>query len=169
MVSSTQRLGLRVVWTGTKEHYYSMPENPRPHDYKCLNDSYNVEWRRSYGYGSQSSCSRHLFEFTFMLFFVAITYHTWLIILCYLCVIFWSCILVAFVSSNLINSTILLQYYYWVVIATRYITACVTNAAISNLILVIKAAKSKLGQLYMWIIVNILKSTKTLKKNTVKS
>lgn len=132
VVSSTRRVGLRVVWTGTKEQYYSMPQNPRPHDWKCLNDSSNVEWRRRYGHTSQLSCSRHLFEFTFMLFFLAIIYHTWRIFMLFMCnllFLYFGC----FLSSNLINSTILLLYYYWVVIATRYLTAFVTNAAISTL------------------------------------
>lgn len=162
MVSSTQRVGLRVVWTGTTEQYYSMPENPRLHDCKCLNDSSNVEWRRRYGHGSQSSCSRHLFEFTFMLFFLAIIYHTWTFFMCNLFVlVFWLHFIIQ--PIKLYNTVIILllggdchQISYSICNKCGHIQPYFSNTS---------------GQIQTrpTLYVNIFKSIKTFKKTTVKS
>lgn len=96
ILNSTCRVGGGGVWTDNKEQYYSMPENPCPHD---LNDSSNVEWRRRYGHGSQSSCIRHLFEFTFMLFFLAFIYHTWRIVMLFM----WNLLFLYFGSFFIIQ------------------------------------------------------------------
>lgn len=101
VVFLTRRVGLRVVWTGTKEQYWkSTPSS---------NDSSNVEWRRRYGHGSQSSCSWHLFEFTFMLFFLAsiLPYLTnFMLFMCNLLFLYFGCFFI--IQPNKLYHTLII-------------------------------------------------------------